>query len=103
MKKALLLLIFLSLTACGTFQNKKDLPIIITEQSTEYVVPEVNIDTYLLAECQDLIKLVKIDPTYADVILLTKDNTILYAECSNKHSALIKVLKISLNLKDTTK
>ncbi len=101
MKKLLLLLIFLSLTACGTFQNRKDLPVIVTEQTTEYIVPEVNIDTYLLSECPTLVNLGKVDATYADVLLVTKDNTALYAECKAKHAALIKILNTSLNVKDT--
>lgn len=98
MKKAILLFIFLSLVACGNFQKRENLPIIITEEHTEYIVPEVNIDSYLLEECKKQESLSK-DSTFNDVLIVTKDNTIIYAECREKHKALVEVLRKSLNLK----
>lgn len=98
MKKAILILFFLSLTACGIFQKRQDLPIIITEEHTEYVVPEVNIDSYLLDACKDLGTLESTE-SFNDVLIITKENTIKFAECRDKHKALVEILRKSLNLK----
>lgn len=98
MKKAVLLFFFLSLTACGLFQKRQDLPIIITEEHTEYVVPQVNIDSYLLESCKEQ-SVLGIDSSFNDVLIVTKDNTIVFAECRDKHKALVEILRKSLNLK----
>jgi hypothetical protein len=98
MKNTIIFILLLSLTACGTFFQKQDLPIILTEPTTEYLVPEVNIDGYLLSECEQLNPLSKTD-NFTDILLITKDNAALYASCRDKHSALVKVLKSSLNIK----
>jgi hypothetical protein len=98
MKNTIIFILLLSLTACANFSSKPDLPIILTESTTEYIVPEVNIDQYLLSDCDLLNPLGKIN-TFNDVLLVTKDNVELYTTCRDKHSALVKVLKSSLNIK----
>jgi hypothetical protein len=98
MKNTLIFIILLSLTACANFSSKSNLPVILTESTTEYVVPEVDIDPYLLSDCGALNTLGKVD-NFNDVLLITKDNAELYTLCRDKHSALVKVLKSSLNIK----
>ena len=98
MKNTIIFILLLSLTACANFFPKPDLPIILTESTTEYIVPEVNIDEYLLSECDNLNPLGKTD-SFTDILLITKDNAALYASCRDKHSTLVKVLKSSLNIK----
>ena len=98
MKNTLIFILLLSLTACANFFPKPDLPIILTEPTIEYMVPEVNIDAYLLSECDLLNPLAKTN-TFNDVLLVTRDNVELYATCKDKHSALVKIIKSSLNIK----
>ena len=100
MKNVLIIGLIMLLTGCDLFIKHENLPTVVTEQSTEYVVPEVNIDSYLLQDCSPLITLDKSSVTFNDVVLNTKDNSLLYAECRDKHSALVKILKQSLNLKE---
>lgn len=85
MKKLLIIPFLLSLTACGIFAKHENiLPI----------VQKVNIDAVLLEPCGDLLQL-KPTATFNDVLLVTKDNTLLYAQCKEKHQALTTILRKS--------
>ena len=66
MKNTIIFILLLSLTACANFSSKPNLPIILTEPTTEYIVPEVNIDQYLLSDCDLLNPLGKAN-TFNDV------------------------------------
>ena len=97
--KKLILISLLLLSACGTTKYKSpDLPVIIDSTTTEYLVPEVNIDNSILEDCAPLLELTQ-NADFNAIILVTKDNAILYSNSKNKHKALVEILTKSLNLK----
>ena len=85
MKNLLLIIFLLSLTACAIFPEKEKI---------SPVVQKVNIDTTLLEECGELLQL-SATATFNDVLIVTKDNTLLYTKCKEKQKALSIIMKKS--------
>jgi len=102
MKKLVLIALIICLTGCQSWIIR-DEKTIIPETTTEYLVPEVNIDPYLLEDCKDQ-KLLESGSTIQEMLrniqVVTSENTIIYVDCRYKHKSLVELLKRSLNLKD---
>ncbi len=99
MKNLLIICLLFITTGCGIFETRPELPTVITEEKTEYLVPEVTIDQYLVEDCQDLTEL-PYQANFSDILVVTKDNAIKYADCKDKHKSLVKLLNKSLNIKE---
>lgn len=99
MKKVLLICLILIATGCASLsKNEKNLPAVVITTETEYILPEVNIPPNLLQPCEPLNTL-DMSATFLDVISNTSENTLKYAECSQKHQSLVKLLEKSLGIK----
>jgi hypothetical protein len=86
MKNLLIIIFLLILNGCALFPQ--------TEKIETPVVEKINIDQALLEECSDLLQLTN-PKSFNDILIVTKDNTILYYSCKEKHKALANILKKS--------
>lgn len=102
MKYLIIFILFISLTGCDFWNVRKnsELPTIVTEQTTEYLVPEIYIDSSLLLECADLKEPPNTNTTFEDILVNVKENTIVYADCRAKHKSLKDIVVKSLNIKE---
>jgi hypothetical protein len=86
MKKLLIITLLLSLNGCALFSENKKIE--------TPVVQKINIDQALLQECGDLLQLTSAK-SFNDILIVTKENTILYYSCKEKHKALANILRKS--------
>lgn len=98
MKKLIILLPFLLSGCLWEFSKPESLPQLVTEESTQYVVPTIDISPILLEECEDLIVLSP-SATFEDVLGNHADTIAKYSKCRDKHKALKSVINQSLGVK----
>jgi hypothetical protein len=92
MKVALITLLLVILSGCGTVQK-------LICEDTSPPEKEVKLDPRMLEECRPLEYLPKEEVTFERVLVNVTDNAILYAECRAKQRDSVKLLKEFSNTK----
>jgi hypothetical protein len=97
------ILCFLILTGCETFNPVVISPAAIEEspvsgEKLEKAKQTVVIDDYLLQPCGKLEDLLIDNPTPYNILMIHKSDVIRYKECSEKHDAVVDLLRKAFNL-----
>lgn len=87
MKLFVISLILLFVGCATTDQSKKEI-VVTTEQI--FIKHNLKVDPRLLEPCKPLVLLNGLE--HKDLLLNIQDNVILYRECVNKHSSVVKVI-----------
>lgn len=91
MKNLIIICLFISIAGCvKNTKPEENLPSVVFETHTEYVIPQVTVDSFYLEPCkkQEVPKL----NTFESFLENTVINTAIYSECSKKVQGLQEII-----------